>query len=301
MTTCCRSLTTSRHRSGLSTTTSGDAAARSGPASARRSHRVRGRRSRSRPGLDRLQRRRAARALVGRAAGVGVRDAASGPRVARDPDEYGARVAVVARLALRQELRSRRKTPDQRERIGQLTAEPAYRRGELAADAEYHRIHFGGTLRATRSAGGSRRQAAALVHARGDRRRAGDRGVALQRDVVTRGIRPGPVLRNLHTPTLIIHGRDDLSRSRPRANSPPRSRMRPCKCSMAGTSPTSTSASGSWRRSPSSWDRTERALDAATEPRAARQPLIVLPGVFTQCALRCGDGRHRRGRALVPP
>src|SRR5262245_21863773 len=39
------------------------------------------------------------------------------------------------------------RTPEERSRMRELAADPAYMRGELAADAEFHRIHFRPTAR----------------------------------------------------------------------------------------------------------------------------------------------------------
>ena len=39
------------------------------------------------------------------------------------------------------------RSPEQTERIGALRSDPAYQRGDIAADAEYYRIHFGTALR----------------------------------------------------------------------------------------------------------------------------------------------------------
>ena len=49
-------------------------------------------------------------------------------------------------LALRREWKSRR-GPEQSERMNELASDPAYLAGDIDADAEYYRIHFGSTVR----------------------------------------------------------------------------------------------------------------------------------------------------------
>ena len=111
-------------------------------------------------------------------------------------------------IVLRQEL-ARLKTPEQERTMRQITSSPAYRNGELEADAAYYRIHFGaafhrrdlldglvGRLRIGSSPEG-------IVRARGIEQKLYEQTWSGNYDLI-------PQLALLRIPTLVIHGEGDF-------------------------------------------------------------------------------------------
>jgi len=111
-------------------------------------------------------------------------------------------------IVLRQEL-ARLKTPEQERTMQQITSSPAYRNGELEADAAYYRIHFGaafhrrdlldglvGRLRIGSSPEG-------IVRARGIEQKLYEQTWSGNYDLL-------PRLRSVRIPTLVIHGDRDF-------------------------------------------------------------------------------------------
>jgi proline iminopeptidase len=118
-------------------------------------------------------------------------------------------VSRAGAVAFRRELAAR-KTPAQLERMRELKADPAYQRGDLEADAEYYRIHFGTTLgrpdQLEEIVGRLRRAFTpeAIVTAREIEESLYAETWSLETfDLI-------PFVRSLRIPTLIIHGRDDF-------------------------------------------------------------------------------------------
>jgi proline iminopeptidase len=128
---------------------------------------------------------------------------------------------------LRAELAART-SPERAARMAEISADPAYQRGDVAPEAERYRLHFGRTVRdpaVLDDVVGRLRRAftpASIVAARAIE----DRLYAETWD------RPGydllPALRRLATPTLVVHGEHDfvpLAISREIAKAIPRSRL----------------------------------------------------------------------------
>jgi proline iminopeptidase len=102
------------------------------------------------------------------------------------------------------------RSAEQRERMADLASDPAYLAGDIAADAEYYRIHFGSAFH--------RREHLDLVIGRLRRGFTSD-GIVAARAIEERLYEQTwaseaydllPSLRRLHVPTLVLHGQEDL-------------------------------------------------------------------------------------------
>jgi proline iminopeptidase len=113
-------------------------------------------------------------------------------------------------IELRRELRARR-TPEESERMAELASDPAYLAGDIDAEAEYYRIHFGSTVR-------RRDQLDEVVR----RLRVGftSEGIVAARAIEDELYAQTwsledydlvPALRRLRIPTLVIRGEDDFA------------------------------------------------------------------------------------------
>jgi proline iminopeptidase len=112
-------------------------------------------------------------------------------------------------VALRQEL-SRRRSPEQAERMAALLADPRYRAGDVDVDLDVYRIHFASTVR----------DAAQLERVIGRLRSAfTPDGIVAAREIEDRLYEQTwnaedydliPRLRRLRLPTLVIHGDNDF-------------------------------------------------------------------------------------------
>ena len=129
--------------------------------------------------------------------------------------------------ALRAELAART-SPGGAARLAAIAADPAYRRGDIALEAERYRLHFGRTVR----------DPAVLDDIVARLRRAFTPGSIVAARAIEDRLyaetwdRPDydllPALRRLATPTLVIHGEDDfvpLAIVREIADAIPRSRL----------------------------------------------------------------------------